>query len=534
MEYFAICTRCKNSVLLKKWQSGRYSCQVCGENFGEAPNKKMGFLVDSDLANQAYTAGQEYFDNADFGQAIKYFEKTLQFNPNHYLAVYFSHMCHIYEEEKSAEFDIVDHVACALTDSVEKVINARVDLPKRLSFLTLIYSQCYIIISKHYNRLQKALSDEQDWSTLRKLSLEFSLSIKKIIDIDKEAIMAHNPSMSLNCVGIADIGISACQNVIAPKIIENQFFEHDLDLPARSQAAKAKALCSSFMSYAQSLNAAFVHSTKTDISSVLVYIDKNILPLRERYYNNNAVFTSKFLSHRRDLFEKLSSASAFAAKYAHSVCYSDLFNDKGDKQREHLIFESVDNCLDSLMPRIQLIGNNRVEIFIMELKDFGIIADYLNDFLDELMQYNKAYAVKRVYSFFRYVYDGLKKSYESMQKKYNKRMSRIKDDTMYKRELSWYLNYLYQLATSCALTAVISDIDIIVMGNVRDKMLQLGLEASQEFEKMSNYHVTNITELERFSGFYDIFNLIKQACGIEDSNSLNQKNAQKKEKKKVV
>jgi hypothetical protein len=519
MNYFAICIRCKNSVFLKPWQTGRYSCPLCGEDYGTHPQNKAGFLVESDLANQAYNTGQEYFKNTDFGEALKYFRQALKFNSNHYLAAYFVHMCQIYEEEINPNFDIAQRVAICLQDCIRAVVCARVDTDKRLGFVTLIYNQCLILVSKYYNRISQECMEKGDYSRLRQSSLDFALSIKKILDIDKEAVMAQNQAVSRNCVAMADIGVTACQNIVCPHVSQNVNFEHDLDLASKQQYHKARALSASFVTYAQSLNRSYVHSKKADYQAVLYYNDKFVLPIREKYYYHNAPFLNKYLSHRPDLFNELTSASMFVAEYAHNACFNSLFKEK-NLYHEQLIYESVDNCLDALMPRILLTGKDKVDIFLLPFKEQGKVADYLNDFLNELYKYNREYAIKKVYSFFRYVYEGIKANYDKMQRRYFRLTTKLKDDRDYKRELGFHLNFLYQVSASCVLTALVNDIDKNVVGNVRDKMLQLAYQAGSDFDSMSKIDATKLKDLQRFVDFESIFDIITQAYG--DYNQDNQ------------
>lgn len=274
MDYFAICTRCENSVFLKKWQTGHYGCPVCGEDYGTDPKNKACFLVDSDLATQAYEAGQDYFKNTDFGQAKYYFDKALSFNPNHYLAVYYSHMCGIYEDEILLDFDMSKSAADTLVASVNAVIHARVEMQSRLVFLQRIFEDCGILVSKYYSRMSKQFCENGDWDSLREMSMAFIASIKTIIDIDKDSIMVQNPRMMRNCISIADIGITACQNIVSPRVWQNDKIEHSLSIPNKQQLYKTRALFANFMSYAKSLDRGYVPSADTDFGALLAYNEK--------------------------------------------------------------------------------------------------------------------------------------------------------------------------------------------------------------------------------------------------------------------
>jgi len=514
MEHFAICTRCKNSVVLKKSPLDNYACPLCNQDFGRDLNRTRGLLIDFEGANQTYEVGQEYFRNTDFGEALKYFEKTLESNQNHYLAVYFSRMCKIYLEEHLADFDLVESIALALVESVNSVVLARIEASKRLGFFTLIYNECYILLLNYYKRLVTDYSsvDSDSSQKLRNSSFRFALSIKKIINIDKESIFAHNPNISKICIAIADIGITACHNVVQPYIVDMDG-QNELSLPTDTQYYKVRSLCKEFMTFAQSLNAAFVQSVSTNYGDVLLYIDKNVVPMRNRYYEVNKSFTPKHLSYKPDLFKKLAHRSSFAVKYAHRICFSDLFRQKGEYY-DLLIYESVDNCFDSLMPRIQLLDRGKADIYNIGLKDALVIADQLNDFLKELYKLNREYAIKKVYSFFKYVFDGVNKYYLKTKKTYFRISTRLNDDD-YQLELGSYLNFLYQVASTCVITTLVDDLDRNVVGNTREEMLGLALDACIAFDSMSEIDVNSITALEKFSDFNELFTIIKHACGLD-------------------
>ncbi|MCL1944568.1 MAG: tetratricopeptide repeat protein [Firmicutes bacterium] len=528
MEHFAICIRCKNSMLLRKMHAGNFVCPLCGKDFGTQPENISGLLVQFDIANQSYETGQEYFRNTDFGEALKYFEQAKQYNPNHYLAVYFAHMCKIYEQESTKDFDLIENIVNTLIESVKIAVLARIEISKRLGFFILIFNECTILISNFYKKITGNLEqiDHNTRNKLRQDSLKFAISLRRIISIDKEDVLAHNPNISKFCLTISDLGIMACNTVVQPYVVQNSKLVSELNLPSDSQYYRVKNLCRDFMSYAQSLKVGFVQSASTNYGDVLLYIDKHVIPMRNRYYETNKAYTNRFLSYYPDIFKRLSSTSSFAVKYAHRICFHDLFGKKSEYY-DLLIYESVDNCFDSLMPRIQLLEKGKkVDIYCISLRESLLLASHLNDFLRELYKINREYAIKKVYSYFRYVYDGVHRYYQRVKKNYFKVSPRLDEDE-YRLELGRYLNFLYQVVSTCVLTALVVDIDKNVVDNKRDDMLQLALDACIAFDSMSDIDATSITDLERFSDFEELFDIVKAACGL-DRGLAKPNNANKK------
>jgi hypothetical protein len=196
------------------------------------------------------------------------------------------------------------------------------------------------------------------------------------------------------------------------------------------------------------------------------------------------------------------------------MCFNSLFVEK-NANYELLIYESVDNCFDALMPRIQQVHKGKsVDIWCIEFKEYLMIAEYLNDFLKELYMIDREYAIKKVYFYFRYVYEGVHKSYVKIKRNYFKENLRL-DDEEYKLNLARYLNFLYQVASVCVLTALVNDIDKNVVGNTREDMLQLALDACIAFDSMSDINATDVVELSKFGDFEELFDIVKHSCGLD-------------------
>jgi len=507
-DYLAICTRCKKSIFVEKKESGQYYCPSCGKNFDFDIKDKVGFLIDVDLSNEAYEVGQDYFKNTDFREALRYFNKALQINPNHYPAVYQAHMCKIYEQEQYSQVDIGPLIAQAIVDSVNTVLKARVDINSRINFLSLILKQSYIMLSKYYARRSTELVKKEDWTTLRNVSLSLAVSLKDIVSIDKEAIVASNPAIVTSCLGIADIGISACQFSVLPRLDSSKIEAHILDMPTDIQYKQARSLCGIFNYYAQSLNAGFNCSQKTDYGPALFYIENYVLPKREKYYKINVINQKNFLSTHGELLNSLIADSTFAARYAHRLCYKEFLSNKNDESRSLLVFESVDNCLDSLMPRVKIAKDKRIDIVCKGYETATQISLWLNDFLQEVRAKDAKYAAQKVDAFFGYIYNCIKKYYEKVSKKYKEKILKPKyKDTV---ATKYYFNFLYQVARCGMLAFLVDDVDKSITNNNRSKLLQISKAAVDEFGKLNSNEMID-EKVGKFNEIVEAFELIKDA-----------------------
>lgn len=224
------------------------------------------------------------------------------------------------------------------------------------------------------------------------------------------------------------------------------------------------------------------------------------------------------MSHRPDLINELVKASLFVSSYAHALNANDLFKKKTNHY-EQFIFESVDNCLDCLMPRVLQAGKSKVEIQLLSIKEICMVSEYLNDFLTELYKFNREFAIKRIYNFFRYSYDCIKPNFEKRQKRFVRYISKLKNRDEYKREMGYHLNFLYQVAAACVSTALVNEIDKNVLGNVRQEMLDLALTAAKAYASMGSVDAKELKELEIFSEFQTLYTIIKKACGIEEKTN---------------
>ncbi|MCL2598949.1 MAG: tetratricopeptide repeat protein [Firmicutes bacterium] len=509
-DYLAICTRCKKSIFVEQNEWG-YFCPSCGNPFGDQILGNASFLVDVDLSNEAYEAGQEYFVNTDFREALRYFEKALSINPNHYPAVYQSHMCKIYEEEQYNDADTGAMVAKAIVDSVDKVVKSRVSVGDRINFLSLILKQSYIMLSKYYSRVSNQLIQEENWSGLRTVSLRLAQSLKEIVSIDKEDMMATNPSIVTSCLGIADIGISACQFSVVPRLDSARIEAHILDVPTDVQYRQAKSLCSIFSYYAGNLSAGFCCSQKTDYGPVLFFIDNYVLPNRRRYYYLNEPNQKRFLSLQGELLNTLIADSTFATRFAHRVCYKDFLSNKNDESRTLVVFESVDNCLDSLMPRVRIGKNKKIDIICKGYDTATQLTIMLNDFLGEMLDKDKAYTASKVDAFFGYVYGCVKRYYDKVSKKYREKVLKPKyqrsDDARY------YFGFLYQVARCGILGFLIEEVDKSIKNNHRQKLIEFSKMVVDEFamlnEQMGDF--VESTKNSRFNDIKEAFELIKDS-----------------------
>lgn len=507
-DYLAICTRCKKSIFVEKTPSGEYHCPACGINFDFDIKNKVGFLIDVDLSNEAYQVGQEYFLNTDFREALRYFNRALSINPNHYPAVYQAHMCKIYEEEQYSPIDIGPMMAEAIVDSVDKVIKARVNANNRINFLSLILKQSYIMLSKYYARRSTELIQKEDWSNLRTVSLDLADALNRVVSLDKESMMATNPSIVTSCLGIADIGISACQFVVLPRLDFSRPEAHILDMPTEAQFKKAKSLYSIFYYYAQNLHAGFSCSQKTDYGPVLYFIDNYVLPKRRQYYRLNNANQPKFLSMHGELLNALIADSTFAARYAHRLCYQEFLSNPKDESRMLLIYESVDNCLDSLMPRVRLAKDKKVDIVCKGYDTAVQMAIWLNDFLKDMVRKDSVYAAQKIDAFFGYIYNCIKKYYDLVSKKYREKLQKSKYHKTH--ESKYYFNFLHQVARCGMLAFLIEEVDSKINDNYRSKLLIISKSAVDEFAKLNETEFRD-GEKGKFSDIVEVFEILRDA-----------------------
>ncbi|MDE7395822.1 MAG: hypothetical protein K2M95_06865 [Clostridiales bacterium] len=498
--FYAICPFCKKSIFVEENLSGGYACPICGQALGLSYLQTHNLIINTEAANEEYRLAHQYFENTDFFAAGEHYKKVLTYNPNHYLANYYAHLCDIYEHEDKTDFNVPKAIIEALKSSIDKLSLSQVKLNDKIEFLNSVLNQTHIILSSHFDRIYEAYEKTEMWDILRDKCLNIASTVKELTDIDKEQLMVFDGSIAKALISIADLAICACQKIVQPHLMSAS----QLDLPTDYEYEKAKGLYSNFLYYATALDPKYNFSSyKPDYTGNLLYNESVISKLNRYNYENKAA-QKKLLSTPSAELDSFRSDAAIAIKYSYHTCFKGLYTPKNDQARIALINESISFCFETLMPRVYIGEEKRVDIDIKNYARATDVAFYLNRFLNDFAEYNRRLAAEYVNRFYKQLHELTKLYFSIVYSSYNKYVNKIKESRG--KEYRYYKNFLYQIICCCALALK----DIVSFDqhtlNERIKILKLGKQATEEFLLLNDYHIEELEQSAKYSDVLDVFN----------------------------
>ena len=505
MNFYAICPFCKKSIFVEENLSGGYACPICGQALGIAYLEENHLIIDAAAADEEYRLANQYFENTDFRAAGEHYKKVLGYNPNHYLADYYAHLCDIYENEDKPDFNLPKGIVEALQAAVDKLSLSQVTLSAKTEFLHSVLHQTHIILSSHFNRIYEAYEKTEMWDILRDKCLRIANAVKELTIIDKEQLVAFDGSIAKALISIADLAICACQKVVQPHLLK----ESKLDLPTDFEYEKAKSAYETLLFYATSLDAGYTFSSyKPDYTGNLLY-NESVISKLNRYNNENRSNQKKLLSTPSTELDGFRADAEIAVKYSYHTCFKGLYAPKNDQARIAIVNDSISFCFEMLMPRVFIGEEKHVVIEVNSYADAKDVAFYLRGFLTEFADYNRRLTAEYLNRFYRQLHEITRTYFAVVYNSYNKYVNKIKEARG--EEYHYYNDFLHQIVCSCApaLKEIVSFDDHAVADRI--KILKLGKQAAEEFLLLNDYRIEELEHSAKYSDVLDVFSAFDES-----------------------
>lgn len=508
IRFYAICPFCKKSIFVEESATNEYTCPVCGETLDFKFLQTENYIIDITAADSEYKTAQQYFVNADFKAAEERFLKTLEFNPNHYLACYYVALCEIYENENKEDFDVSKRLSIAITNSVIKLGLSQANLNTGIEFLNAVLSQSQIIMTSYFNRICDNYEKTEKWDILRNKCLDIALAIKDIANIDKEKLMVFDPTIVKYLTDIADIGICSCRKVAVTHLITDKL----LDSPTDYQYEKAQSCHSLLLYYISSLDHGYKAAEyKPDYTANLLF-NQNTLSKLDNYNEKNKSLRKKCLSTAGEVFEDFRKHANIAIKYSYQTCFKSFSTSVNDQARIALINDCVSFCFELLIPRFYIDADKKLIVNVNKFSQSKEYSTYLDAFLCDLSEYNAKLTTEYANRFFVRLHEKIKLHFSAVYANYNKIVNKIKESQ--NAEYRYYKNFLHSMIYSCALA--LKEVVPYCSHTLteRIKILKLGKQICDEFLLLNDYNVEELEQSVKYSDVLDIYNAFDRS--IED------------------
>lgn len=497
--FSAICPFCRRTIVIEENLSGGYACPSCGQALGLQYLKDNKLIIDVYAERDEYLAAMDYFYNTDFREALRHFEKVLAININNYRAEYYMRLCRIYEAESDRNFDTAKSIMDAVKYCVEKMKLSVGSVIEKTDFLRSMLNEVYIILLNKFNRESEYFQDKTQWQNVRNFFIDFASNVNVIVLYDKEELMAFDKDIAKHLVNICDLGISACQKVVEPHILDNKY----VDVPTEFEYSKVKSLHHNFDFFATSIDAKYSFENYRPSYDANLLYNESVITLLNKYNEDNRKNYKKYLSNSGRQLDTVVFDCQLAVKYSYYTCFKGLVKPLNEKHIA-VVNESIAFGFEALKPRISISENKHVSIGVKNFAKASEVAFYLNAFIADFSQYNKRLAAEYVNRFYEELYQMIKLYYSIVYSSHNKFINKLKD--LQNSEFRYYKNFLYEVTCCCSLALKqIIDYDQHKLAT-RLKILKLGKEVTEEFLLLSDYRLKEIENSDRYRDILDVYN----------------------------
>ena len=206
----AICPYCSKNIEVDEGSLREYKCNSCGNTLTVAFLREKDAFIDLDASNIEFQTGRMHLDEKDFDAAAECFKKSLRFNPNNYLAEYYSGLCEISQNAEKEDFSVPKTLSKMFISSVIKADNAQIERGQKVGFITTLLSEVYVSLFGEYNDFSQRYENNDYQKIFRAKCIDFVSAVRELISLDGSLLCISEKSVSASFKDIIDLAIDVC------------------------------------------------------------------------------------------------------------------------------------------------------------------------------------------------------------------------------------------------------------------------------------------------------------------------------------
>ena len=503
---FIVCPHCSKNIMLASDVFDASACPLCAGPLTMELLRIKNSFINVEEANLAFETGKQYFDNINFREALIYFQKSLEFNANHYMSFYYAGLCDIYENEKNEGYDRILNLLRVLKYSILKLESAQVDMQYKIPFILAAVHEIYILLLSEYNKMDVLFDKQNAPRALRHRLLLLAKHINSFIALDKELLLVSNPEVAKIIVRLVDLGIGACIKSTQSRAAG----DINLSIPLDEDFDAATKIYRNLLHYVQRLDPEYsIESYRSDFITLGLF-NRDALAQIDKY---NSARGSKdraaYLSIKGDVLNYLKEHCKTALLYTYNTLYKNLYIQKNDPLRVDLLTHGILFCYELLNPRIHQNADKRVIFESVTYNELQQFTPYLDAFLYELYESNKKLAINELEKFYGELVKMTYMYFDLVTNRYTKPIKYIKHHK--DKDICYYADFLINIILVCSLALK----DMIELSSFKSKnriaLLKVGKRACEEFLLLHDYQIAELGKNPVYAVLINIYDEILNA-----------------------
>ncbi|MCL2062156.1 MAG: hypothetical protein FWH03_06010 [Firmicutes bacterium] len=501
---YAVCPHCGKNIMLASEHFDSVKCPLCeGQLTVELLRIKNSF-IDSVEANYSFETGKQYFDNTNYREAMIHFQKSLEYNANHYLSFYYAGLCEVYDNENNEEYDTPLQIMRLLKYSLFKLENAQVDMQYKIPFVRAAISEISVMMLAQYNKLCENFYEDHLTPHIRAKLTLIGKYVGLFVTIDKQLMLVFDKEIADGVISLIEVGIDACI-----KASSGFSMELMLQIPTQQDYEAASKIAQGLLEFAQTLDPKYsLERHRPDFSDNVAYNKDTLTHIKNYYESLDKKHRSQYLTVPSELLQQLIAHCHSAATFTFNTLFKNIYIKKNDPLRQELLLQGLTFCLEMLMPRVHIDGYKRV---MFSSKNRNIkreeILEIFIEFAAELVATGRKALDSALNQFYLRVNMMTGLYFDIVSKNYEKSINRIKADRKSK-EFIYYNDFVVNVIFACAL-ALMETIELRSAKKPRIGILKTGKLAVEEFLLLHDYKVFELEKIPPYAEILRIYNMFE-------------------------
>ncbi len=493
----AICPYCSKNIEVDESSLREYKCNSCGNTLTVAFLREKDAFIDLDASNIEFQTGRTRLEERDFAAAAECFKKALRFNPNNYLAEYYSGLCEISGNEEKDGFSIPKTLSKMFVSSVIKADNSQLDINKKIGFITTLLSEVYVSLLGYFNDISGRFDNNDYQKIFRAKCMDFIAASAELISLDGALLCISDKSIGATFKDVIDLAIDACFHAT------HSFAEgfDSVNTVPDEDFVKVRDYYEHFMAFQKALDKKYKCPHKINFDDNIA-CNKEVLALIDKYYDLNRGNKKARLSITGDFLENMTHQCMTAVRLTYFTCVRNIGVVNNDGTRNELINQAISMGLEIIMPRLYLDGRHRVSAVVKNMQQMRFVTEFLDLLADSLSDSAKKTAGEAFKDFYSDVHETVKMHYTEVNKAYQKTINKLK--RAQNDEFAYYLGFLYNMATACASASVKISEFTHYKTKSRIALLKLCRQICEEFLLLTDYRIESI-EKSRWKDLVSIY-----------------------------
>ena len=492
----AICPFCSATVTVEDGSLQEYKC-TCGNTLTVAILREKDAFIDPDASNIELGGARQLFDEGKLEEAKEGFKRALKFNPNNFMAEYYTGLCEIAQNSENDKFNVPKALSKMFANSVIKANNSQLEQGKRITFVSTLANEVQVSLLSHFHECSMRYDNNDYQNVFRAKCIEIIEAVSELATLDGSIVCISDKSVAAIIKDIVELAVEVCFRASHSYAEGNNAINTIPD----DVFLKIKKHYDEFSALLKSIDKKYKSPHKIDFNDNIMF-NREVASLVVKYYELNRDNRKARLAITGGFLEELERKCITAVHLTHFTCVRNVGVDTRDSIRNELIVQAIEFGLEVIKPRFYIDSKHRISLIV---KDLGK-QRFITEFLDLMAQSLSGSALKAVGDAFKGFYDDVlatvKMHYVNNKNKYDGSINRLK--SMQNAEFGYYLGFLFNLSLACspALTSTVGFTKFKKKSRIA--LLKQCRLICEEFLLLTDYRIPSI-EQSRYKDIISIY-----------------------------